>query len=264
MSWQVEVKKQNGSKESFDQKKLGLSIFKAAQRAGGKNRKLADLLAEKTVDYLKKKFPRRKVIFVEEIGSAVEKVLIEESHAKTAKFFILYREGQKRARKKLIKFKDLPKLREFLSLTDRRIAFVTGIYDLLHIGHARYLKKASLQGDVLVVGLNSDESAKGLKRYARPILGEEMRAEMLSHLDFINFIVIFPQSHAAKAIRVLKPDVYICVKGSWKGNFEEKAEVKAVNRYKGQIVVFSPQSVAVSTTKIIQRIKNNSGWFENE
>lgn len=259
MSWRIKTKKQNGVKENFDQTKVTSSIFKAAQRSGGTNRKLANLLAEKVVSYLKKNFPKRKIVSSDEIGNAVEKVLIEEGHAKTAKVFILYREGQRKARKKLVKFRDLYKLQEFLLLTSQKIAFVTGVYDLFHIGHARYLKKASLQGDILVVGLNSDSSAKKLKSYARPILGEEIRAEMLSHLDFIDFIVIFPQSHAASVIRILKPNVYVCVKGSWKGGFEEKPEVKAVRKYRGKIVVFPPQAVTISTTEIIQRIKNNSG-----
>lgn len=255
MSWRIRVKKRSGAIEKFAQEKIAFSIFKAAQRVGGKDRKLARLLGEKVVEYLKRSFPKRKIISSDEIGNAVEKVLIEEGHAKTAKTFILYREGQRKARKKLIKFKDLPRLREFLRLTDRKVVFVTGVYDLLHIGHARYLKKASLQGDVLVVGLNSDESAQKLKSESRPVLGEEVRAEMLSYLDFIDFIVIYSQPDAAKAIRLFKPDVYVCVEGSWKGKFEGKPEVREVKKYKGKVVVLPRQSLVISTTDIIDKIK---------
>lgn len=261
MAWRIKVKKQNGSIEKFNQEKIASSIFKAAQRVGGRDRKLAGRLAEKAVEYLKKNSPKRKTISTDEIGNAVEKVLIEEGHAKTAKTFILYRESQRKTRKKLVKLKDLPKLREFLRLTVQKIVFVTGVYDVAHIGHFRYLKKANLQGDVLVVGLNSDQSAKKLKGKERPIFGEEMRAELLSYIDFIDYIVIYPWTHAARIIDVLRPDVYVCVEGSWRGNFEEKPEVKAVRRYNGKVVVFSPQSQVISSTKIIQKIKENSDWF---
>lgn len=261
MAWRIRVKKQTGIIEKFDREKIASSIFKAAQRVGGKDRKLAENLAEKVVEYLKKNFPKRKIILSEEIGSAVEKVLIEEGHAKTAKAFILYREGQRKARKKLVKIRDLPKLRDFLRLTDRSVVFVTGVYDVIHFGHLRYLKKASLQGDILVVGLNSDQSAKKLKGKERPIFGEEMRAEFLSYVDFIDHIVIYPWIHAAKIINILKPDVYVCVKGRWKGDLEEKPEIKAARKYNGRVVVLPPQSLMVSTTRIIQKIRENADWF---
>ncbi len=261
MSWRIRVKKQTGIIEKFDREKIASSIFKAAQRVGGEDRKLAELLGEKVVEYLKKNFPKRKIVSSEEIGSAVEKVLIEEGHAKTAKTFILYREGQRKARKKLVKIRDLPKLRDFLRLTDRSVVFVTGVYDVIHFGHLRYLKKASLQGDVLVVGLNSDQSAKKLKGKERPIFGEEMRAELLSYVDFIDYIVIYSWIHAAKIINILKPDVYVCVKGSWKGDLEQKPEVKAARKCDRRVVVLPPQSLMVSTSKIIQKIRENADWL---
>ena len=263
MTWKVRVKKRLGKIEDFDREKIAFSIFKAAQRVGGKDRKLAEKLSRKVESFLKEKFPKRKIITTDEIGNAVEKVLIEAGHAKTAKTFILYREGQRRARKKLIKLKDLPLLCQFLKLTDRKSVFTSGVYDLLHVGHARYLKKASLQGDVLIVGLNSDQSVKKLKGKERPVLGEEVRAEMLSFLEFVDFIVIFPQPTAADVIAKLKPDVYVCVEGSWKGDIEKKPEVRAVRRYGGKVVVLPRQSLELSTTDIINRIKNQEKPFQN-
>ena len=262
MTWRIKVKKQTGAVEKFDQEKIASSIFKAARRVGGTDRRLARQLGERVVNFLKKKFPKRKIISSDEIGNMVEKVLIEEKHVKTAKVFILYREGQRKARKKLVKFKDLTRLREFLKLTDQRVVFVTGVYDLFHIGHARYLKKASLQGDILVVGLNSDESVRKLKSESRPVLGEEIRAEMLSCFDFIDYIVIYSELNAAKAIKALRPDVYVCVEGSWKGRFEDKPEVKEVKKYKGKVLVFSRQSSNVSTTTIVRKIKTGKEGFK--
>lgn len=260
-SWKIKVRKRNELFEKFNQEKITQSIFKAAQRVGGKDRKLAFQLAQKVTLYLKENFPRKRIFSSDEIGNAVEKVLIENGHARTAKTYILYREGQRKARNKLVKIRDLPKLRDFLRLTDRKTVFVTGVYDVVHIGHLRYLKKASLQGDVLVLGLNSDQSARKLKGKDRPIFGEEMRAELLSYVDFIDYIVVYPWTHGAKIIEVLRPNVYVCVEGSWQEKFEDKPEAKAAKKCKSKIVVLPPQSLAVSTTKVIRKIKENADWF---
>jgi rfaE bifunctional protein nucleotidyltransferase chain/domain len=261
MTWKVKVKKRLGKIEKFDLKKIATSIFKAAQRVGGKDKKLAEKLAKEVEKFLKEKFPKRKIITTDEIGNAVEKVLIERGHAKTSKAYILYRESKRRARKKLIKIKELPKLSEFLKLTERKSVFTSGVFDLIHIGHIRYLKKASLLGDVLIVGVNSDSSTKKLKGKERPILGEELRAEMLSFLEFVDFIVIFPQLTAAKVISMLKPDVYVCAEGSWRGDLEKKPEVREVRKYGGEVVVLPRQSLEVSTTAIIEKIKNEERKF---
>lgn len=258
MSWPIWVKKRNGEKENFNQGKIASSIFKAAQRVGGKNKELAKKLAKDVVKYLKRNLAPKRIISSEEIGNAVEKVLIEKGHARTARAYILYRESQRKTRKKLIKLKDLPLFEKFLRLTDQRIVFVTGVYDLLHIGHVRYLRKASSHGDVMIVGLNSDESAKKLKGETRPVLGEEVRAEMLSYLDFVDYIVIYSWVHAGKIIKILKPDVYVCVEGSWSGNLEDKAEVKVARQEKIEVVVIPYQSQEVSTSKIIDKVKNSS------
>jgi len=257
----IKVHKRNGSLEKFSVDKISQSIFKAAQRVGGEDRKLAEKLGQKTATYLKKQFPRKKILTVEEIGSAVEKVLIENGHAQTAKTYILYRDGQKKARRKLVKLKDVKRLADFLRLTDQRITFVSGVYDVVHIGHFRYLKKASLQGDVLVLGLNSDQSVKKLKGKDRPVFGEEMRAELMSYVDFIDYVVIYPWSHGAPLIKALRPDVYVCVEGSWQGDFEDKPEIIAAQKCKAKIVVLPPQSLVVSTTKVIERIRENADWL---
>lgn len=248
-SWRV--KKRDGRVEKYDESKIAAGIFAAAKRVKGKNKKLAEQLAAKTTEYLKKTSSGREVLSISMIGDAVEKVLIEEGHARTAKIFILYREERRRENKKLVDIKDIDKLRQFLKLTGKKIAFVTGVYDLIHIGHARYLRRASIEGDILVVGLNSDQSTKKLKGEYRPILDERSRAEMLSYFDFVDFIIIFPQTHAANIINILRPDVYIMVEGSWKGNLEKKPEVKAARKYRGEVVILPPQSPFISSTSII-------------
>ena len=90
-----EVIKLNGQKQNFDPQKIANSIWYAAQKVGGKDKKLSQVLKDEVVFLLYKKYPNRKVIETSKIGEIVEKVLIEKGHAKTAKEYILYRENKK-------------------------------------------------------------------------------------------------------------------------------------------------------------------------
>lgn len=105
---------------------------------------------------------------------------------------------------------DLPLLRE--SLKDKTIVFTNGCFDILHSAHLQNLKFARSQGDVLVVGLNSDASVKKLKGPERPINGDDERSLSLSLLDSVDYIVIFEETTPYEIIQSLKPD--ILVKGS--------------------------------------------------
>jgi D-beta-D-heptose 7-phosphate kinase/D-beta-D-heptose 1-phosphate adenosyltransferase len=105
---------------------------------------------------------------------------------------------------------DLPLLRE--SLKDQTIVFTNGCFDILHSAHLQNLKFARAQGDVLIVGLNSDFSVKKLKGHDRPINGEDERSLSLSLLDSVDYIVIFEETTPYEIIQALKPD--ILVKGS--------------------------------------------------
>lgn len=89
----------------------------------------------------------------------------------------------------------------------RRIAFANGCFDLLHVGHIRYLRGAREQGDVLVVGLNSDRSVTALKGPGRPLLPAEARAELVAALESVDYVVIFDELTAEAVLRDLRPDV---------------------------------------------------------
>ena len=93
-------------------------------------------------------------------------------------------------KKKIIEFKTADIIIKNLR-KNKKVVFTNGCFDILHIGHARYLKEAKDCGDILVVGLNSDESVKRLKGNSRPIISENDRAEMLSHLESVDFVIIF-------------------------------------------------------------------------
>jgi len=90
----------------------------------------------------------------------------------------------------------------------RRIAFANGCFELLHVGHVRYLQSASEQGDVLVVGVNSDRSAAGLKGPGRPLLPQEARAELVAALACVNFVVVFDDPTAEGILRDVCPHVH--------------------------------------------------------
>ena len=90
----------------------------------------------------------------------------------------------------------------------RSIAFANGVFDLLHVGHVRYLQAASAQGDRLVVAVNDDESVAALKGPGRPILRASDRAELVAALRGIDYVVIFPEPTVTPLLLALKPDVH--------------------------------------------------------
>ena len=90
----------------------------------------------------------------------------------------------------------------------RRIAFANGCFELLHVGHVRYLQSAREQGNILVVGVNSDRSAAGLKGPGRPLLPQEARAELVAALACVNFVVVFDDPTAEGILRDVCPHVH--------------------------------------------------------
>ena len=90
----------------------------------------------------------------------------------------------------------------------RTIAFANGCFDLLHVGHVRYLQGARQEGDVLVVGINSDRSVAALKAPGRPVLRAEARCELVAALECVDYVVVFDELTAEGVLRELRPDVH--------------------------------------------------------
>jgi rfaE bifunctional protein nucleotidyltransferase chain/domain len=156
-------------------------------------------------------------------------------------------------KKRLISQSDLMTLHEKLKEKGKKIVFTAGSWDLLHVGQCRYLEEARLKGDVLVVGVSSNEAIRRVKGPNKPILDEKIRAEMLTHLRAVDFVTVLPEPSCAPTLGLLKPDVFITVREDWAANYKESKEYKLVTKYGGEVEVVDRQSTALSTTKIVQR-----------
>ncbi len=134
----------------------------------------------------------------------------------------------------------------------RRVVFTNGCFDILHLGHVRYLEAARSLGDLLVVGVNSDTSARRLaKGAARPYNGEKARAEVLAALAVVDYVTIFDEDTPRELITLLVPDVL--VKG---GDWPEDRIVGAeVVRAAGGRVTSLPFEEGYSTTALVEKIK---------
>ena len=103
---------------------------------------------------------------------------------------------------------ELAAIRDGLDGQGRKLVFTNGVFDLLHVGHVRYLQQARELGDALVVAVNGDESVRTLKGPTRPINGEADRAEVLAALESVDYVTIFPAVRVSHLVGVIKPQVY--------------------------------------------------------
>lgn len=142
------------------------------------------------------------------------------------------------------------------------VVFTNGCFDLLHLGHVRYLQEARSLGDLLVVGLNSDDSARALKGPNRPLVPQDERAEVLAALACVDYVTIFEEITAVVLVETLRPDVY--VKGGDYAASDNAAQPAAINYAKlpeaapvlaagGQVRLIS-YVPGHSTTELIERI----------
>ncbi len=149
---------------------------------------------------------------------------------------------------------ELMKIVEGLKKEGKRIVFTNGCFDLLHLGHIRYLKEAKRVGNILIVGLNSDNSVRSLKGKDRPLVREKDRAEILSALESVDYIVIFNESTPKNLIDRIIP--HILVKGGdWKR--EEVVGGDIVEAHGGEVVII-PEVKGYSTSALIKKIQRAS------
>jgi rfaE bifunctional protein nucleotidyltransferase chain/domain len=111
-------------------------------------------------------------------------------------------------REKIVSRQGLTAILDEHRRASREIVFANGVFDLLHVGHVRYLAAARVEGDVLVVGINSDSSTRKLKGPGRPILTERARATIVAALKSVNYVVIFDEPDVNSLLKELQPDVH--------------------------------------------------------
>jgi D-beta-D-heptose 7-phosphate kinase / D-beta-D-heptose 1-phosphate adenosyltransferase len=134
----------------------------------------------------------------------------------------------------------------------QRVVWTNGCYDILHAGHVLYLQKARQQGDLLFVGLNSDESIRSTKGPLRPIVDEDERAIVISALSCVDYVLIFEEDSPVNIIRTLEPDIY-AKGGDYTIDTINQVERGVVENYGGEIALL-PGVAGSSTTAVINRI----------
>ena len=153
----------------------------------------------------------------------------------------------------LVKQSELDSLLKKLREENKTIVTTNGCFDILHVGHVRYLEKTKTFADVLIVALNSDKSVKSIKGESRPINKEEDRAEVLSALKCVDYVVLFDEDSPIELLLKIKPDVY--TKGA-DYTVETLPEAKPIMEAGGRIEFISFVE-GKSTTSIIDKMRNS-------
>jgi rfaE bifunctional protein nucleotidyltransferase chain/domain len=133
----------------------------------------------------------------------------------------------------------------------KTIAFANGCFDVLHVGHLRYLQDAARQADVLVVGINGDESVRELKGAGRPVMSEAERAELISAIRGVSYVTIFHDRSPGRLIGDLKPDVH-CKGTDYTSDSVPEAEI--VRAYGGRVAIVG-DAKDHSTSEMLRRMK---------
>ncbi len=170
----------------------------------------------------------------------------------------------------LVSLAEASLVRQGLRQKGKRVVLTNGIFDLLHVGHVRYLQAAGRLGQALFVGLNSDSSTRMLKGPHRPLTPQAERAEVLCALGCVDYVIIFDEPTAQSLVEMLQPDIY--AKGgdyaaevvdsgistaASRGELKALPEAPVVERYGGHVVIL-PYTTGHSTTEIVERLIRES------
>ena len=153
---------------------------------------------------------------------------------------------------KILTLDALAQKAEELRARGTRLVATNGCFDLLHVGHVRYLQSARRLGDALVVGVNGDASVRALKGESRPLNRESDRAEVLAALASVDFVAVFPEVRATEFLKSVRPAIY--VKG---GDYRPEtldAEERAALKQMGTRIEIIPFEQGYSTSGVIERM----------
>ena len=157
---------------------------------------------------------------------------------------------------KVIDLMDVPKRCEELRAGGKKVVATNGCFDLLHVGHVRYLQAARALGDFLAVGLNSDDSVRELKGIGRPITSENDRAELLAALQCVDLVTVFPQIRATQFIAAVKPAIYV-KGGDYRAETLDEEERAVLNEIGAEIRLI-PFEAGYSTSRLIEQISKGT------
>jgi len=154
---------------------------------------------------------------------------------------------------KIIEMDELAERARQLRVAGEKLVATNGCFDLLHVGHVRYLQAAHALGNALAVGLNGDQSVRGLKGVGRPVNNESDRAEVLAALECVDFVTIFPEKRATRFIKAARPAIY--VKGGDYSSDTLDAEEQALLHEIGAEVRILPFVPGYSTSELLGKLR---------
>lgn len=156
-------------------------------------------------------------------------------------------------RRKIVDINELADCAKALRDEGKKLVVTNGCFDLLHVGHVRYLQAARALGSALAVGLNSDQSVRELKGDNRPINNERDRAEVLAALECVDYVTIFPETRATRLLEVVRPAVY--AKGGDYTAETLNAEERAALQKIGTEIRIIPFEKDYSTSALLKRLR---------
>lgn len=154
---------------------------------------------------------------------------------------------------RVLSVKELGDWRRGEKSAGRRVVVTNGCFDLLHVGHVRFLQEARALGDALLVGLNGDGSVRELKGAGRPVNPEADRAEVLAALGCVDAVMVFPEKRATRFLEVAQPDIYV-KGGDYRPEDLDADEQAAVKKAGGQVKVLK-LTPGKSTTAVLAKAK---------
>lgn len=160
--------------------------------------------------------------------------------------------------KVILNYHELSRQVEACRVQKARIVITIGTWDMIHVGQGRYLRKARSHGDLLVVGVDSDVAVKRYKGQDRPKIPQEERMEMLSYLEFVDFITLIEDVDKEGTwyyglIKMLRPDIFVAVEDSYP---EEQREI--IRQFCGALIILPRQAENTSSTRIIEKIMRHA------
>jgi rfaE bifunctional protein nucleotidyltransferase chain/domain len=160
-------------------------------------------------------------------------------------------------KKKILTAEQARALGDEMRENGRKLVFTNGCFDLLHVGHVRYLQAARVLGDALLVAVNGDESVRALKGQGRPLNQAEDRAELVAALESVDHVVIFPEVRATQLLAIVRPAIY--VKGGDYTKDSLHTEERAALDQIGAEIRILPFEAGHSTSGLLEKIKQHDG-----